>query len=52
MFYQDNKFNARFDFNKKTYYVGRFDTELEAAEAYNKKVLEICGDKAKLNIID
>jgi prophage antirepressor-like protein len=49
--YQDNKFNARFTFNKKTYYIGRFDTELEAVKAYNKKALEICGDKAKLNII-
>jgi hypothetical protein len=50
--YQDNKFNARFTFNKKTYYIGRFDTELEAVKAYNKKALEVCGDKAILNIID
>ena len=30
IYYQKNKFNSRFSFNKKNYYVGRFDTELEA----------------------
>lgn len=49
---QKNRFIARFNFNKQNYYVGLFDTELEAVKAYNIKALEICGDKAKLNIID
>ena len=51
IYYSKNKFHARFRFDKKTYYVGGFNTELEAVEAYNKKSLEICGDKAKLNIL-
>jgi len=50
--YQNNKFNSRFNFNKKSYYVGRFNSELEAVKAYNKKALEICGNNAKINIID
>jgi hypothetical protein len=31
--------------------VGRFDTEKEAAEFYNKKAIELWGEGARLNII-
>jgi len=34
---------------RKTNYIGRFSTELEAALAYDKKAYELLGDKAKLN---
>jgi hypothetical protein len=33
-------------------HIGLFDTEKEAAEAYNKKAIELLGDAAKLNVID
>jgi len=37
---------------KKSYFLGHWDTEEEAALAYNKKAIELLGDKAKLNIIN
>lgn len=36
-------------YKRKRYYAGYFEDEIEAAKAYNKKALEIKGDKAKLN---
>jgi group I intron endonuclease len=33
------------------HYLGRFNTENEAATAYNNKIIELIGDAAKLNII-
>lgn len=35
--------------NKKSIYLGSFNTEWQAAEAYNKKAKELYGDFAKLN---
>ena len=35
--------------NRKTIYLGSFSTEVEAAKAYDKKALELLGDRAKLN---
>jgi hypothetical protein len=35
--------------NKKTVHIGYFDTQIEAAQAYDNKVREIYGEFAKLN---
>lgn len=45
------KWTSNIGFKKQRYFLGYFDTEEEAAEAYNKKVLEFYGENAKLNII-
>jgi hypothetical protein len=44
-----NKYISRFSYKNKSYWVGTFDTEIEAALAYNKKILEICGNDAIIN---
>jgi group I intron endonuclease len=46
------KWRVAIIYNKKRINVGTFKTEKEAAEAYNKKVIELYGDEAILNIID
>lgn len=38
--------------NKKRIHIGTYNTELEAAKAYNAKAVEFFGDNAKLNIIE
>lgn len=43
---------ARIKYKYVEQYIGTFNTEKEAAEAYNKRCKELLGDKAKLNIID
>lgn len=48
----EKKWIAQICHNYKREVIGRFDTEIEAAEAYNKRALELKGDKAKLNIIN
>ena len=48
---QGKKWKAQFKINKKTYYKGGFDTQEEAALAYNAISVEILGVKAKLNIV-
>jgi len=35
------KYQCNFNFNKKTYYLGLFENEIEAAKEYNKKALEL-----------
>lgn len=54
--YDNGKFGikrwiAKFTKNNKCVYVGRFHTEIEAAIAYNKKVLEMNGQFAFINEI-
>ncbi len=46
-----NKWAVRINKDSKSYHVGRFDTELEAAKAYNNKAKELYGDYANLNVI-
>jgi hypothetical protein len=38
---QNNKYKALLVFNKKQLHLGYFTNEMEAAEAYNKKALEL-----------
>lgn len=47
-----NKWKSELRYNKKIYFVGYFLDEINAALAYNKKAMELCGKDAKLNIID
>lgn len=47
----ENRWASEIRKNNVRYNVGRFDTEIEAAKAYNKKAYELYGDDAKLNVI-
>jgi group I intron endonuclease len=47
-----DKWMAYVKYKKESIYIGRFKTEIEAARAYNEKVLEVCGEEAILNIIE
>lgn len=49
---KDKKFHARIKFNGKRFYIGGFNTQEQAAEAYNKKATELHGEFACLNIIE
>lgn len=46
------KWSANIKHNGTLYRLGRFVTEDEAAESYNKKAIELFGNDAKLNIIN
>lgn len=50
--YKGNKWRAVIHIKCKRFHLGIFNNEEEAALAYNKKAIELLGDKAKLNIID
>jgi group I intron endonuclease len=47
----DDRYTAHISFENTSYWLGSFNSENEAAEAYNKKAIELMGDSAKLNII-
>ena len=46
---RSHRWRARLMFNHKTVYIGAFNTEREAALAYNQKALELFGSFARLN---
>jgi IMP cyclohydrolase len=48
---QLNKWQARIKKDHKSYYLGVYVEEKDAAIAYNKKATELYGEKANLNII-
>lgn len=45
------KWSAKIYFNKKRIFIGNFNTEKEAAEAYNLKAVELFAEKVVLNVI-
>jgi hypothetical protein len=47
-----NKWRSSINKNYIAYNLGKFDTEIEAAIAYNVKAIELYGEQANLNIID
>lgn len=49
---QINKYEARITDNGKTVTIGYYDTEIEAAKAYNKKSIEVFGEYARPNQLD
>lgn len=52
VFFTKNSWHAAIQRNnKKKIYLGRFDTELNAAKAYNNKAIEIDGKNTKLNVL-
>lgn len=51
-FPRDNNWMAQINCNHKYHYIGYFDTEAEAAIAYNIKAKALYGDFANLNIVE
>ena len=49
---QNKKWMSQIMFNKKQHYLGLFNSEKDAAKAYNKSAEELFGEYAKLNIVD
>lgn len=47
-----DKWNARISMEGKSYDLGKFETEIEAGIAYNRKARELYGEHAQLNDID
>ena len=48
---RDGCWRAHIVKDKKQYYIGHFKSEIDAADAYNKKAIELFGDFACLNVI-
>jgi len=44
-----NKFQSHVTFKGKVYYLGRYDSAIEAAKAYDKKAIELMGEFAWTN---
>jgi hypothetical protein len=49
---EKKKWKAAIGIDFKNVHIGYYQTEVEAAKAFNTKATELLGDKAKLNIID
>lgn len=49
---EKNRWRAKIIFQKQKIEIGSFETEKEAALAYNRKAIELYGDKAKVNQFD
>jgi hypothetical protein len=49
---EKKKWKAVIGIDYKNVHIGYYQTEVEAAKAFNKKATELLGDKAKLNIIN
>jgi hypothetical protein len=47
-----NKWTSKIAINKRRIYLGSYNSEEEAALAYNKAALEIFGENAKINVIE
>lgn len=47
----DGKWKSQIQKDGKKYTLGTYNTEIEAAEAYNKSAIKLHGEYAKLNII-
>lgn len=47
-----NSFRSRIVKNGKAYHLGNHKSDIEAAEAYNKKALELYGPNARLNRVE
>lgn len=47
--YRAGKYEASITYNQTFYYLGRFDRESDAAQAYDNKAIELYGIKAKTN---
>ena len=45
------KWVAQVGFNNKKYHIGRFKNEVDAAKAYNAKILELNLDPSRLNVL-
>lgn len=45
----ERKFVAEIRKDRKKYYLGTFDCEIEAAKAYDNKAKELCGEYGRLN---
>lgn len=50
--YRNNKYSVCIKYNKKQIHIGYYDSEIEAAKAYDKAALKYHGEFAKLNIIN
>jgi len=46
---QNNKWQATIMLNRKSIYIGLFESEIDAAKAYNKAAKELFGEYANLN---
>lgn len=46
---RDNIWVAQIQFRNKKIWIGGYDSEIEAAQAYDKKAIELYGDTAKIN---
>lgn len=48
---KSNKWRSVLNYQKRSYSIGRYESELDAALAYNEKALKIIGKNASLNVM-